>query len=110
MPPPLDRERGAYFRATSRALAEWPLVEALVRLVVSGETIKFARVAVGGVAPVPLRREEVEEALTGGPASGHALERAAKLAASGATPLPMTRYKLDLLTGTVRETLDRALA
>ena len=110
MPPPVDRERGAYFRATSRALAEWPLVEALVRLVVTGETIEFARVAVGGVAPVPLRLEGVEEALTGRPASADVLERAAKLAASGASPLPMTRYKLDLLAGTVRETLDRALA
>jgi xanthine dehydrogenase YagS FAD-binding subunit len=110
MPPPLDRERGAYFRATSRALAEWPLVEAVVRLVVTGETIEFARVAVGGVAPVPLRREGVEEALTGRPASADALEQAATLAASGATPLPMTRYKMDLLTGTVRETLERALA
>jgi xanthine dehydrogenase YagS FAD-binding subunit len=110
MPPPLDRERGAYFRATSRALAEWPLVEAVVRLVVTRETIEFARVAVGGVAPVPLRREGVEEALTDRPASADALEQAATLAASGATPLPMTRYKLDLLTGTVRETLERALA
>jgi xanthine dehydrogenase YagS FAD-binding subunit len=110
MPPPLDRERGAYFRATSRALAEWPLVEAVVRLVVTGETIEFARVAVGGVAPVPLRREGVEDALTGRSASADVLDQAAKLAASGASPLPMTRYKLDLLTGTVRETLDRALA
>lgn len=110
MPRPLDRERGAYFRATSRALAEWPLVEAVVRLVVTGETIEFARVAVGGVAPIPLRCEGVEEALTGRPASADVLEQAATLAASGATPLPMTRYKLDLLTGTVRETLDRALA
>ena len=110
MPPPLDRERGAYFRATSRALAEWPLVEAVVRLVVTGEKIEFARVAVGGVAPVPLRRERVEEALTDTPTTADALQQAAKLAASDATPLPMTRYKLDLLTGTVRETLERALA
>jgi xanthine dehydrogenase YagS FAD-binding subunit len=110
MPPPLDRECGAYFRATSRALAEWPLVEAVVRLVVTGQRIEFARVAVGGVAPIPLRREEVEEALTGRPASAEVVDQAATLAASGATPLPMTRYKLELLTGTVRETLDRALA
>jgi len=110
MPEPLDRERAAYFRATSRALAEWPLVEAVVRLVVTGETIEFARVAVGGVAPIPLRRHGVEEALTGRPASADVLEQAATFAASGATPLPITRYKLELLTGTVREALDRALA
>jgi xanthine dehydrogenase YagS FAD-binding subunit len=109
MPPPLTGERAAYFRATSRALAEWPLVEAVVRLVVTGDTIEFARVAVGGVAPVPLRLEPVEEALTDRPASPEVLEQAASLAATDATPLPMTGYKVDLLTATVSETLLRAL-
>jgi len=109
MPPALEHERAAYFRATSRELAEWPLVEAVVRLVVTGETIEFAAVAVGGVAPVPLRLERVEQALTGGPVTPDALERAASLSASGASPLPMTRYKLELLPGTVFETLERAL-
>jgi xanthine dehydrogenase YagS FAD-binding subunit len=109
MPPPLTGERAAYFRATSRALAEWPLVEAVVRLVVTGDTIEFARVAVGGVAPVPLRLEPVEEALTDRPASPEVLEQAASLAATDATPLPMTGYKVDLLTATVSETLRRAL-
>ena len=109
MPPALEDERAAYFRATSRALAEWPLVEAVVRLVVTGETIEFAAIAVGGVAPVPLRLERVEHALTGRPTKPEALERAASLSALGASPLPMTRYKLELLPGTVRETLERAL-
>jgi xanthine dehydrogenase YagS FAD-binding subunit len=109
MPPPLTGERAAYFRATSRALAEWPLVEAVVRLVVTGDAIEVARVAVGGVAPVPLRLEPVEEALTDRPASPDVLEQAASLAATDATPLPMTGYKVDLLTATVFETLRRAL-
>src|SRR4029453_13603532 len=55
MPRPLDGERAAYFRATSRAQAEWPLAEALARLAVSGGRITFARVTVGGGAPGPLR-------------------------------------------------------
>ena len=80
-----------------------------MRLVVTGETIEFAAVAVGGVAPVPLRLERVEQALTGRPATPEALERAASLSGSGASPLPMTRYKLELLPGTVFETLERAL-
>jgi xanthine dehydrogenase YagS FAD-binding subunit len=54
---PLDGERAAYFRAISRTLAECPLVEAVVRLGVTAGTIRFARIAVGGVAPVPLRLE-----------------------------------------------------
>ena len=32
LPPPVPGEHAAYFRATSRAYAEWPLVEAVVRL------------------------------------------------------------------------------
>ena len=52
----------------------------------------------------------VEEALAGRPASPEVVEQAASLAAERASPLPMTRYKADLLPRTVRETLDRALA
>jgi xanthine dehydrogenase YagS FAD-binding subunit len=110
MPEPLEGERTAYFRVISRALAEWPLVEAVVRLAVTDGTIEFARVAVGGVAPIPLRLQRVEEALAGRPASPEVVEQAASLAAERASPLPMTRYKADLLPRTVRETLDRALA
>jgi xanthine dehydrogenase YagS FAD-binding subunit len=110
MPPPLDGERAAYFRVTGRALAEWPLVEALVRLAVTGGTIEFASVAVGGVAPIPLRLPLVEEALAGKRATPEVLEQAASLAAEGTSPLPLTRYKADILPHAVRETLDRALA
>ena len=110
MPPPLAGERAAYLRATGRALAEWPLVEAIVRLDVADGTIRLARVAVGGVAPVPLRLARVEDALAGKPASAQTLDGAAALAGRGANPLPMTGYKLRLLPATVHEALDRALS
>jgi xanthine dehydrogenase YagS FAD-binding subunit len=110
MPPPLESEHAAYCRTITRAQAEWPLVEAIVRLAVSEQTIEYARVAAGGVASIPLRLHRVEEALVGKPASAEALEQAASLATNGANPLPMTRYKVDLLQRTVRETLNRALA
>ena len=35
------------------------------------------------------------------------IEVAAKLAMSGAKPLPMTGYKLDLLEGVVRDVLEK---
>lgn len=111
LPTPVADERAAYFRAISRAEAEWPLVEALVRLVVAADgTISLARVGVGGVANIPLRLPQVEAALLGQPAVAETLERAAALAAEGATPLPLTGYKVALLRGTVLETLERALA
>jgi len=108
LPPPQPREQAAYFRATSRARSEWPLVEVLVRLVLEGETVRFARVAMGGVAPVPLRLPKVEAALVGGPLTPETLAKAAALAKDGASPLPMTGYKVELVEGTVLETLERA--
>jgi xanthine dehydrogenase YagS FAD-binding subunit len=109
MPTPLAGERAAYFRAAARAAAEWPLAEAVVRLVVSGGRIAFARVAVGGVAPIPLRREQVEAALVGQPAIAETMRRAAMRASDGARPLPMTAYKVDVLCATVQQALEHAL-
>lgn len=110
LPVPLEDERAAYFRAIGRALAEWPLVEAIVRLQVVEGTIRFARVAVGGVAPVPLRLERVEQALLDRPAGVETFARASSLAPEGASPLPMTGYKVELLPVTVRDALERAVA
>ena len=108
--PPPAGERAAYFRAIARSRSEWPLVEVLARVMVKGTTIEAAAVAVGGVAPVPLRLPAVEAALVGKPAAPATLTDAAPRAREGATPLPMTGYKVDLLEGTVLETLERALA
>lgn len=108
LPPPTEGVRTAYFRAISRAQAEWPIVEAMVRLRVAGGRIDFARVAVGGVAVIPLRLPAVEGALEGQPADETTLRAAAELAAEGANPLPQTAYKSEFLVGTVLESLERA--
>ncbi len=71
--------------------------------------MRFTRVAIGAVAPVPLRLPEVEAALVGGPSDAAAFARAAAIATRGANPLPMTKYKVELVEDTVLETLERAL-
>jgi len=108
MPAPQGRERASYFRTISRARAEWPLVEAIARLVLDGDRITMARVAVGGVAAVPLRREETERALEGKRIDAKTLAAAAELAAGDADPVAGTEYKVELVAGTVLEVLERA--
>jgi xanthine dehydrogenase YagS FAD-binding subunit len=105
--PPLAGERAFYKRAISRTYAEWPLVELVVRAVVSGGKFEAAYVAAGGIAPVPLRLTAVERAVTGAAATTATADAAAKQAIIGANPLPMTGYKLDLLQGLVRDLLGR---
>jgi xanthine dehydrogenase YagS FAD-binding subunit len=110
LPKPLQGERAFYKRAISRSHAEWPLVEVCARAVVKGGAFQFIRLAAGGIAPVPLRLKAAEAALQGKPANALNIEVAAKLATSGAKPLPMTGYKLDLLEGVVRDVLEKLAA
>jgi xanthine dehydrogenase YagS FAD-binding subunit len=102
---PVAGERGLYKRAISRAYAEWPLVEVVVRAVVSGGNFQFLRIAAGGIAPVPLRLAGAEAAAQGAPANAATAAKAAEQAVIGAKPLPMTAYKLDLLKGLVQDLL-----
>jgi xanthine dehydrogenase YagS FAD-binding subunit len=110
LPPPVAGERALYKRAISRAYAEWPLVEVCARAVVSAGTFQFIRLTAGGIAPVPLRLSACETALQGKPANAANIASAAKQAIDGARPLPMTGYKLDLLSGVVHDLLERLAA
>ena len=109
LPPPVPGERAAYFRAISRTYAEWPLVEAVVRLTVHDGLIASSAVAVGGVAPIPLRLPAAEAALSGRPPTPETFAAAGSAATRGANPLPQNGFKLALLAGTVTDTLRRAV-
>jgi xanthine dehydrogenase YagS FAD-binding subunit len=110
LPAPLPGERARYKRAISRSYAEWPLVEVCARAVIADGVFKSVRIAAGGIAPVPLRLRASEAALDGGPPSEATIANAAKLAVDGAKPLPMTTYKLELLSGLVRDLMTQLAA
>ena len=110
LPPPVTEEKAAYLRVIARAEAEWPTVECLARLAVAENTITMARVAVGGVANIPLRLRQVEAALEGEALSQRLLEEAAGRAGEGTNPLPQTAYKVRFLVNGILEALERAAA
>ncbi|MEO7448700.1 MAG: FAD binding domain-containing protein, partial [Humibacillus sp.] len=108
LPAPEAGERAAYFRAISRFEAEWPLVEAVVRVVLDDAgTLTSCGLAIGGVAPVPLRLSAVEGLLVGSTLDDDTISAAAAAATQGASPLPETGYKVQLVEATVREVLER---
>jgi xanthine dehydrogenase YagS FAD-binding subunit len=104
---PLAGERARHKRAISRSYAEWPLVEVCARAVIADGAFKFVRIAAGGIAPVPLRLKASEAALEGRPLTEATIANAAQAAVDGARPLPMTGYKLKLLSGLVRDLLTQ---
>jgi xanthine dehydrogenase YagS FAD-binding subunit len=107
LPAALQGERALYKRAISRSHAEWPLVEICARAIVKDGAFPFIRLTAGGIAPIPLRLAASEAVLQGKPASAANIAEAAEAAVTGAKPLPMTGYKLDLLKGVVRDLLER---
>jgi xanthine dehydrogenase YagS FAD-binding subunit len=107
LPPPLAGERAAYERAIGRAYAEWPLVEVVARVVVANGAFEFVRLTAGGVAPVPIRLNAAEAATQGASVSPATIAAAAGAATRSAKPLPMTAYKLDLLSGLVQDLLEQ---
>jgi xanthine dehydrogenase YagS FAD-binding subunit len=110
LPAPLAGERAAYKRAISRNCAEWPLVEICARAAIVDGKFQFVRLVAGGIAPVPLRLVACETALQGKTANAATIAEAARQAIAGASPLPMTAYKLDLLEGLVHDLLERLAA
>ncbi len=108
--PPVAGERAFYKRAISRSHAEWPLVEVCARAVVAGSAFQMIRITAGGIAPVPLRLSAAEAVLQGKPANPAVIAEAARQAIAGAKPLPMTGYKLDLLSGVVHDLLERLVS
>jgi xanthine dehydrogenase YagS FAD-binding subunit len=107
---PVVEERALYRRAISRSHAEWPLVEVVVRAVVSGGTFSLVRIAAGGIAPVPIRLGAAESALQNAAVNDATTQNAVALSTSGAKPLAMTGYKLELLRGLVRDLLEKIAA
>jgi xanthine dehydrogenase YagS FAD-binding subunit len=99
--------RGTYVKIAERAVWDFALVSAAVQLTFDGERVAQARVALGGVAPVPWRSTDAEDAVSGRRLTDEAIRDAAHAATADAEPLSQNGYKVDLIRGVVAEALRR---
>jgi xanthine dehydrogenase YagS FAD-binding subunit len=88
--------KNAYREAGERESQDWQLVSASVALDLNGSTVNAARVALGAVAVVPYRVQEVENALKGKPINAANAARAADLAFGKAKPFSENAYKIPM--------------
>jgi xanthine dehydrogenase YagS FAD-binding subunit len=105
IPAPSLGARGVYLKAMDRQAWSFALVSVAARLTLEGDTVREARVVLGGVASTPWRAREAEAALIGQTMTSELASRAATLAAQGATPLSLNGYKVRL----ARELTRRAI-
>jgi xanthine dehydrogenase YagS FAD-binding subunit len=90
-----------YLKVRDRASYEFALVSVAAALEIAGGTIRSARVALGGVAPVPWRAHAIEALLTGAPATPATFERAGAAASDGMRGYGKNDYKLPLIRNAV---------
>lgn len=101
---PLNR-RSLYLKVRDRASYEFAISSAAVALDMNGETVRQARIGLGGMAYKPWRSKEAEDALAGQALTEATAASAAAIALKGAATHGHNDYKPEL----ARRTIVRAL-
>ena len=99
-------QRSAYLKVRDRSSYEFAVASAAVALDLSGDTIRSARIALGGIGTKPWRSREAEAALTGKTATAANFRAAAEAAMKGAKDWGQNGFKIEL----AKRTLVRALS
>jgi len=107
VPPP--NSGGVYVRRTPRKQMDIAVVGVAVLLTLDGDRIERARIALGAVAPTPIRSPETEAILEGQQASESLFAKAAEAAAAEARPISDQRGSAEFRRHLVRVTTERCL-
>lgn len=89
-------DKSYYLKVRDRASYAFALVSVAAALETSGNTIKQARVAMGGVAHKPWRAMEAEKFLAGKTATEDVFKQAAEAEMKAAKPLEHNKFKVEL--------------
>jgi xanthine dehydrogenase YagS FAD-binding subunit len=100
--------RSLFLKVRDRESYEFALASAAVALDLNGETVKQARIALGGVATVPWRAHQAEASLINQRLTHAALGHAADLAFSDAQPREHNAFKVELGKRTLMRALHQA--
>ncbi|MBI2913390.1 MAG: xanthine dehydrogenase family protein subunit M [Chloroflexi bacterium] len=108
-PAPPPRTGGVYARQTPRKQMDIAVVGVGVLLTLSGDRIERARIALGAVAPTPIRARQSEAMIEGQVASDELFARAAEAAAGECRPISDTRGSAEFRRHLVRVMTERML-
>jgi xanthine dehydrogenase YagS FAD-binding subunit len=108
LPPPLFSDHSHYLKVRDRASYAFALVSVAAALQMDGNTVKTARIALGGVAHKPWRASIAEQMLTGQPLSDATLRNAAAASMGDAQPLSGNRFKVQLAQRSIVRAVNQA--
>ena len=102
---PAPGQKSASYEVRFKQSHDWPLAAASVNLVMSGSTVKSARVVMGAVAPVPWRAQAAERVLAGKAITEAIAAEAATAAVTGARPMSGNAYKVQIAKTAVKRAI-----
>jgi xanthine dehydrogenase YagS FAD-binding subunit len=105
IPKPAPGTRSAYQKYGEKESHDWAIADAGIVLEMDGNTCKRAVVAMGAASPVVRRSKEAEAALTGKQITADVARAAGKASMTGAMPLSMNAYKVQLFPVAVYRTI-----
>ena len=100
-----------HIKQGQRESYDWAIVDVAVAARRSADgALSDVRIAMGAVAPTPIRATAAEDALSGSNGGDDAIRAAARIAVQSATPLSRNAYKVPMLEAVVRRTIEGTLA
>ncbi len=109
LPPPDPASRGRYIKFAPRKAMDLPLVGVGVLIRASNGTFEEVKIALGAVAPTPIRARKAEKFLTGKPIKEEFIREAAEEAARESKPITDMRASKEYRLGLTRELTYRAV-
>ena len=109
IPAPLDSQRSAYIKAKERLAMDFALSSVAAVLEVRSDTIRHARVTLGGVAPLPYVARRAEDMLAGKRVDEVDADEIGRLAVVDARPLKDNHYKVRMTANIVSRAISDIL-
>ena len=110
LPPESFTTHHTYLKLRDRLSYAFALVSVAAALDLDGDTVRTARIALGGVAHKPWRIPAAEDALSGQPATAESFARAAETLLSGAQGRGHNDFKIGLARQAILRALQQAAA
>lgn len=110
------QSRGVYLKQTRRQGADLAVVGVAVLVKMEGDILRDVKIALGAVAPTPIRAKRAEEVLRGQRLDDRLLEEASRTASCESSPIDDTRSSADyrrklvaiLVKRAVKQAVERA--
>lgn len=102
-----DADEMHYDKFRLRNSVDFAMVSLASVLKANNGIIEDAKLVLGGVAPIPMKREAAEQFLIGKKPSAEIAEQAAELALEGAHPFEKNKYKVNIAKDYIKEAVMR---